>query len=207
MGPIRSMVAYGFRFREVRLVGVWIVASAAAVALLPDPLRALPHAAIGGGSWFVLEYGVHRFVLHARGPIRRVLERLGLDVHWQHHLDPTDPRLVFTPWWATGLLMAGTAAFGSLTEGRTSAAGAVLGMRLVFLHYELTHLSAHVPYVHRTRYGRFMKRFHLLHHVRNERYWFGVTHPLGDAIAGTWPRTAAVDRSPTVRTLGVDAHQ
>ena len=207
---------YGARFKEIRLLWAAVLLSAGfiawLVALRHAPLaHVLLHAAIGASSWFVLEYLIHRFVLHF--PNRWFAKLLGpgakrgagWNVHWQHHLAPSDPVLVFTPWWALVLLLAGTAGFGSLPEGVVSSAGATFGMSAIVLFYETTHLAAHVPYKPRTRWFQRMKRYHQLHHFQNERYWFGVTHPLGDFIARTWPDPKAIERSSTARTLGVDA--
>ncbi len=203
--PVRSIYAYAFRYLQIRLIALWCVLSAGAVAWVGQPLRALPHALIAAASWLVLEYVLHRFVLHALGPVSQLMERLELNVHWRHHLEPNDGPLVFTPWWATALLVAGAAAVGSLTEGLVSATGAALGMSLVSLQYETTHLSFHAPYLPKTRLGRLMRKVHQLHHFQNERYWFGITQPLGDLLFGTWKQPREVERSPTVRTLGFTA--
>ncbi len=200
---LRFLWPHVLRFREIRMLALWSALSLAAVAALHEPRRALPHALAGAAAWLPLEYVIHRFVLHARGTAGAWMKRLRLDVHWRHHLAPTVPALVFTPWWATLGLLVVTAAVGSVAEGLPSSAGAVLGMSLVSLLYETTHLAAHLPYRPLTPYGRYMRRFHLLHHFHSERCWFGVTHPLGDWIAGTWKRQAEVERSPTVRTLGL----
>ena len=82
---------------------------------------------------------------------------------------------------------------------------ATLGMSLTVFFYETTHMASHVPYVPKTRYGQYMRKFHLWHHFQNEHYWFGVTHPLLDGVFGTWKHSKDVDRSPTARTLGVDS--
>ena len=203
LGSIFSLWRHGARFKEIRLligavllaVGwvVWLVAMRHA-----SLARVLLHTAIGASSWFVLEYVIHRFVLHF--PNQWFAK---VNVHWQHHLVPSDPVLVFTPWWALALLLAGTAAFGSLSEGVVSSAGATLGMSVIVFFYETTHLAAHIPYKPRTAWFRRMKRYHQFHHFQNERYWFGVTHPIGDLIARTWPDPKSVERSPTARTLGV----
>jgi sterol desaturase/sphingolipid hydroxylase (fatty acid hydroxylase superfamily) len=193
------MWPFALRFKEIRLLVACVVASAAWLVMIEaPPLRALMHAGIAAASWFVIEYLFHRFALHFPN---RWLSRV--NVHWMHHKNPSAPELVFTPWWALALLVAGTAAVGSLTEGQLSAAGAALGMSAILVLYESTHLAAHVPYKPRTRWGAYMKRYHQLHHFQNERYWFGVTHPVGDLLFGTWPDPKTIERSPTARTLGV----
>ncbi len=57
----------------------------------------------------------------------------------------------------------------ALVEGAAAAAGAPLGMSAVSVHYEATHLLAHLPYRPRSRLGRTMRRAHLLHHFQNDR--------------------------------------
>jgi sterol desaturase/sphingolipid hydroxylase (fatty acid hydroxylase superfamily) len=202
---IRSMVPYALQHREIQLLVGWSVLFAGAVAWVGQPMRALPHLIAGAASWLVLEYVLHRFVLHALGPVSKAMERLGLNIHWRHHLEPNVEALIFTPWWASALLILGTFGVGSLSEGLVSATGAALGISLVSVHYETTHLSFHVPYVPKTRLGRYMRRLHLLHHFQNEQYWYGVTQPLGDLVFGTLAKPEAVERSPTVRTLGFSA--
>jgi 4-hydroxysphinganine ceramide fatty acyl 2-hydroxylase len=199
---IRFLWPYVLRFREMKLLALWTGLSFAAVFALGQPRRSAPHVIAGAAAWIPLEYLIHRFVLHARGRMGSLMKLLRLDVHWRHHLDPTVPKLVFTPWWASLALIGGTAAVGSISDGAFSAAGAALGMSLVSCLYETTHLAAHLPYSPKTAYGRFMRKLHLLHHFHSELYWFGVTHPLGDWLAGTWKRVGDVPRSETVRTLG-----
>jgi sterol desaturase/sphingolipid hydroxylase (fatty acid hydroxylase superfamily) len=46
-----------------------------------------------------------------------------------------------------------------------------------------------------------MKKFHLWHHFKHERLWFGVTSPLFDHVFRSHADHAGVEPSPTVRTL------
>jgi sterol desaturase/sphingolipid hydroxylase (fatty acid hydroxylase superfamily) len=46
-----------------------------------------------------------------------------------------------------------------------------------------------------------MKKFHLWHHFKHEKLWFGVTSPIFDAIFGTQADPRDVTASPTVRAL------
>ncbi len=192
---VERLWRFAARFTEIRLLWAMAAASAAWLAIIRAPIaRAAMHAAIAASSWFVLEYLIHRFVLHIRWP---VLARL--NVHWMHHRAPNDPRLVFTPWWALVALVGGTAAVGSSSDGQVSAAGAAFGMSAIVLFYETTHLAAHVAWKPRTRWGAYMKRFHLWHHFQNENYWFGVTHPIGDWLFRTWKDSKLIEKSKTAR--------
>lgn len=46
-------------------------------------------------------------------------------------------------------------------------------------------------------------RDHQLHPVKNENYLLGVSMTLGDKILGTLPDPAGVERSDSMRALGV----
>lgn len=200
-----GLLRRGLEFRELRLIVIVVFGTTAALlALVPPWSQWLPAVVVGILAWAPSEYVFHRFVLHARAPRQPWLRKLHARLHWKHHKRPDAPHLLFVPLLGTVMLLALAAAVGHAVGGLPAALGASLGASIALFFYETTHLAAHVPYVPRTRYGRFLKRFHLLHHYKNERYWFGVTHPLGDFVARTWPARDAVERSKTARTLGVD---
>lgn len=69
------------------------------------------------------------------------------------------------------------------------------------LAYDWTHFLIHTRVPPRTAYYRRIWRGHRLHHYRNERYWLGVTSPLGDLALRTNPPRDAVELSPTARGL------
>ena len=55
---------------------------------------------------------------------------------------------------------------------------AALGCEICWsAYYEWVHYVAHVPFRPLTPVGRYMKKYHLWHHFKNERRWFGVTNP------------------------------
>ncbi len=66
---------------------------------------------------------------------------------------------------------------------------------LGLLWYEWVHYVAHIAYVPRTPFGRWIKKYHLWHHFKNERLWFGVTNPSMDFFGRTYARVDEVDRS------------
>jgi 4-hydroxysphinganine ceramide fatty acyl 2-hydroxylase len=49
-----------------------------------------------------------------------------------------------------------------------------------------------------------MKRYHLWHHFKNERFWFGVSNPVLDFVSGTYRQPEGVARSTTARVLHPD---
>ena len=58
-----------------------------------------------------------------------------------------------------------------------------------------------------TPWSRFMKKWHLWHHFKHERLWFGVTSPVFDFALKSYKRHTDVEPSPTVRTLVPTAEQ
>jgi 4-hydroxysphinganine ceramide fatty acyl 2-hydroxylase len=196
-------VAFGFA--ETRLiVAITLVAAALLAPSAAAPAVWLPAALAAVVAWGLTEYVLHRFVLHMPQPSAQWLAKLHARLHASHHREPDDPRLLFVPAWAAVQLFALAFGVAFAFGGQQAALGATLGLGVTFFLYETTHLAAHVSYRPRTRWGRFMKRFHLLHHFKNERYWFGVTHPLVDLVARTWPAHEQIEKSSTARTLGID---
>ena len=88
-----------------------------------------------------------------------------------------------------------------MTRSAKTTNGLVLGNLLGLLYYEWVHYVAHIPYKPRTTFGQWMKKYHLWHHYKNERHWFGVTNPSMDLLIGTYAKVEDVDRSTTVRNL------
>jgi 4-hydroxysphinganine ceramide fatty acyl 2-hydroxylase len=169
-----------------------------------DPEIVVIALSLGMATWFGLEYLLHRFLLHLPPPPWRAVRQVHARIHWQHHQTPDRPEFLFVPIWASVLLHAMAAGVGFAVGGASWVWPTILGFTLAFGIYESAHFAAHVAYRPRTRWGRTMKRHHLLHHFKNERYWFGVTHPLMDLVFGTWKRRDDVPKSETARTLGVD---
>lgn len=194
-----------FGFWEMRLVAALTLLSAGWVAASGGTVMQLMAAvSCGALGWGAGEYLFHRFVLHLPRPKAQWLQRIHAMLHWQHHQEPDDPRRLFIPMPGVLNLFALWGGLGYAVAGAPAGAGAALGLGAMLLFYESTHLAAHVNYRPRTRWGQAMKRSHRLHHYKNERYWFGVTHPFMDRLAGTWPTHDQVEKSETARTLGVE---
>ncbi|OYD06240.1 sterol desaturase family protein [Paludifilum halophilum] len=171
----------------------------------------LPHmgalstwAAIGAGmlAYATSEYVIHRFLFHLKPPRQPWLLKLLKRLHYDHHADPDNLKLLFLPiWYSFPLIgLVGGAAYLLTADGVLTVAF-VTGVVGYLLYYEWMHYIAHRPVKPLTPWGRWMKRMHLWHHFKNERYWFGVTHPLLDWSLGTWKDEKSTERSATVRNL------
>jgi sterol desaturase/sphingolipid hydroxylase (fatty acid hydroxylase superfamily) len=73
------------------------------------------------------------------------------------------------------------------------------GSVLALTYYEWVHYVAHIPFTPVTPFGRWMKKYHLWHHFKNEHLWFGVTSPSMDFVMATYQPVNEAERSATVR--------
>ena len=166
--------------------------------------------AVCGGILIVepfLEWIIHVYGLHAkpRQVFGRRLDPLYARRHRMHHRDPRNVPLVFVPLpvLAGFLVVLGAIAFFAFPP-LTLKLTAYATMTGFLFGYEWTHFLIHSSYVPRTVIFRAVWRNHILHHYKNEKYWFGVTNPIADYALRTHPAKDAVASSPTARTLGVD---
>ena len=165
-------------------------------------LQALPYLPIGFLIFLVLEYVSHRFQLHPPVHDEAGVRRVERTLHSQHHLDPQRIDRLFVPLRDTVPIAAVlTLVYLLVTRDWLMTRALLMGTFLGFLYYEHTHFVAHVNVTPATRWGRFMKKYHLWHHYKNENYWFGVTSPIFDLLLGTYRDPGLVEKSPTARNL------
>lgn len=144
-----------------------------------------------------IEYFTHKYLLHMPQPKdpgkHKLWARIANDIHYLHHQDPKKLRHIFAETWL--VLLAGALdaliVWGVTQSVPHMAVFMTAGMGY-FMYYEWTHFIAHYDgYTPRNPYSRFLKKYHLWHHYKNEEYWYGVTNPLADWVFGKWkdPRT------------------
>lgn len=197
-----------FRCSSPRVILLIIVALVVVRALLGDFTPWDPVVFVGIGIlWAFQEWWAHKHILHAKP--RRVFGR-EVDLfftrkHRAHHREPWRLETTLLPlrvvlgalpfaalfWW----LVMPTPALG---------ASAMLAYASLALLYEWSHYLTHTPYVPRTALYRRICKSHRLHHFKNENYWLGFIIPWVDDLFRTSPDPANVEKSPTVKTLGVD---
>lgn len=140
-------------------------------------------APVGLAGWTLVEYLAHRFEMHRRGPVR--FDAIATE-HRRHHADPlaTDIRLRMAG-------HAGSAGVGALIAVGLArvipaglAAGIGAGLAAGYSTYELVHWTSHHRPA-RTRYGRWVRRQHQLHHYGAPARNYGVTNPVWDLVFGT----------------------
>ncbi|HEX8003089.1 MAG TPA: sterol desaturase family protein [Mycobacteriales bacterium] len=188
--PLREAAATFARRPTARLLA-GALAACAALRLGQGGLGrsdAVVAASVALAQPFV-EWLVHVNVLHAR-PVTLLGRRVDVGyTHRLHHDDPKDLGHVFVDvrfLLATFVLDAGLWAL-AYARGATWLGTLLVAAVAGTLAYEWTHYLIHTDYAPRTRLYRGIRRAHLLHHYKDERYWYGVTGHLADRVLGTYP--------------------
>jgi hypothetical protein len=173
-----------------------------AVAFLTGLIE--PHLALillGALLFYLSEYGMHRFAFHAPPLPWPWLRKLQHRLHYDHHVEPNRLDLLFLPIWFLVPNLAVATALVALVFGMEPSLSALFGMMLAILHYEWVHYVAHIPYQPKTRFGRWLKQYHLRHHFISEKHWFGVSNPTLDHVFRTFREPGDVQKSDTTRKL------
>jgi sterol desaturase/sphingolipid hydroxylase (fatty acid hydroxylase superfamily) len=131
---------------------------------------------LGYMAWTVIEYVVHRFILHHVAAFR--------ELHKAHH--DASCELVGTP---TIISVSAFYFLGYLPiaeiSGGTTAAALLAGLLTGYLSYVVVHYALHHVGSHGYRFVKRLKRRHALHH-QSESINFGVTTAIWDRALGTF---------------------
>jgi sterol desaturase/sphingolipid hydroxylase (fatty acid hydroxylase superfamily) len=172
-----------FAFYAVALAAI----NAASVASAEEfaVMTSLASLAAGLLSWGLVEYSIHRWVLH-REPPRRGAGVPGNRTHLAHHADPNAlDRLNVQLSESLPVCVVYFLIAWALTGDWRSAVFAYDGLMLGYFFYEYLDYQAHHGAA-RGRLVRYFRRYHLLHHHYDARVRFGVTSPLFDYLFGTF---------------------
>ncbi len=132
--------------------------------------------AAGLAGWTLIEYALHRFVLHGLDPFRRW--------HAEHHARPT--ALICTPTpYSAALLFVLVYLPARLLSGPWFGGALMLGVLAGYLTYTVTHHATH----HWRTDSRWLlqrKRWHALHHRPGAHPgYYGVTSHFWDHVFGS----------------------
>lgn len=195
-------------FTHKRMVPKWVgfllmaALTTWAIAQATSPLPTiLVLFLIGLGIFFPSEYIVHRGMFHYFADKRAgaVLSKQ----HVEHHKRPDDLDYLFNdPRISVSFGTLYFVIYWAITRDIGQSAALSLGNFTGLLYYEHVHFAAHRPGSRPwTPWSRFMKKFHLWHHFKHEKKWFGVTSPVFDYAFRSNADQTKVEPSPTVRTL------
>jgi len=177
-----SKAAYGADF----VVYCSAVVMLAAFLLLSGPrsqrlvLAVLVLAGLAG--WTLVEYALHRFVMHGLQPFSRL--------HAQHHKRPT--ARIYTPTLLSATLIV-TLVFlpAWAMSSFWQACSLTLGVLTGYLVYSITHHATH-NWRAGNAWTRRRKRWHALHHQDGPQPgYYGVTSAFWDHVFGSARRPAA----------------
>jgi len=158
--------------------------------------------ALGAAAFFISEYTTHRFLFHAQPSKRAFVSRLQHRLHYDHHVEPSRLDLLFLPpWFVVPVVLVFFAAYVAIVRNADLALSLLLGSLGALLYYEWVHYVAHIAFVPKTPFGRWIKKYHLWHHFKNERLWYGVTNPSMDLVGRTYRRVIDADKSGTTKYL------
>jgi sterol desaturase/sphingolipid hydroxylase (fatty acid hydroxylase superfamily) len=173
---------------DFALYGTAVLALAAALVWIGPHEQVLVLAAwVGAGliGWSLLEYLLHRFVLHGLRPFSRW--------HAQHHARPT--ALICAPTALSATLIATLVFLPALLWGDTrSACALTLGLLIGYLGYAVTHHAIH-HWRGTSGWLQRRQRWHAMHHQPLAPAGspsgppgadcFGVTSQIWDRLLGT----------------------
>jgi sterol desaturase/sphingolipid hydroxylase (fatty acid hydroxylase superfamily) len=164
-------------------------------------LRDLYALAVAAVGWPVFEWVFH-VLIHLPPPRigGRTLDMLPAREHRLHHIDPTIVDHTLMPRGVIVILAALSIGGFWMLLGTPLGLTAALCFHLGGLLNGWVHLLTHMPYAPRSRFFRWVRRTHLLHHFKNERYWFAFTGPFVDVAFGTHRNPQSVPTSPACRS-------
>ncbi|WP_312862418.1 sterol desaturase family protein [Rhizobium sp. BK313] len=171
-----NAIAYYTDFIVYPIVVVGLIAAYFILGYDGEPLTWLAAIVIGAAAWTLVEYLIHRFVLHHVVYIR--------DMHVQHHNAPAE--LIDTPIWLSLFFMvAGVLLPSWLAFGFGVASGFTAGMTLGYLTYGAMHHAMHHWRIPHGTYLYRAKRWHAQHHASTDEGNYGVSSLFWDHVFGT----------------------
>ena len=149
---------------------------------------------VGWLAWSLAEYMLHRFVFHFLRP-KTWVRRFHFNFHGVHHDFPQDVKRLVMPLGVSiplGLaFFLAMHAIAPLPMAMAAFAGFVAG----YLAYDGVHyFTHHMPA--RSRVGKFLKRYHMVHHHTGVDGLYGVSQPLWDYLLGTQHDLRAKKKQP-----------
>lgn len=157
--------------------------------------------------WPAQEWFLHKYFLHLKP---RTIFGMKFDPHYArahraHHRQPWIVEYTFLPAKVViALVPISIFAWVAITPTLPLAFTGIVAYGIMALLYEWTHYLTHSAYVPRSAYYRRIWKNHRLHHFKNEQFWYAFTVPAVDTFMKTDPDQASVEKSESVRTLGVE---
>ncbi|WP_335872967.1 sterol desaturase family protein [Bacillus sp. 2205SS5-2] len=191
-----------FMHIDILIMVLIFIGIAIYVGIVGFSFATLLFLSVGVVTFMFSEYFTHRFLFHLKAPKNPFFLKLLKRLHYDHHKTPNDLKLLFLPiWYSLPNLSVLALIFYLVTGEFMWTLTFSLGLMIMFLVYEWKHYIAHRPIKPKTQFGVWLKKTHILHHYKNENYWYGVSTPFVDAIFGTLKDEKDVETSQTAKDL------
>jgi sterol desaturase/sphingolipid hydroxylase (fatty acid hydroxylase superfamily) len=138
---------------------------------------------LGALLWTLAEYLLHRWVFHYVGP-SAWQRRMHFIIHGVHHDYPQDATRLVMPLGASIPMGVVFFTLFRLTMGPVYGAPFFIGFGLGYLAYDGLHFAVH-HFRMSSRAGKWLKRYHMIHHHTGVDARYGVSSPLWDYVFGT----------------------
>lgn len=150
-------------------------------------------------TWTLAEYVLHRWVFHWTNEAAWG-KRIHFLLHGVHHDFPNDKdRLVMPLLTSVPLAVIFYSLFYVGLGGVRLAEPLFAGFAVGYLCYDGTHYAVH-HFKQTSRFGRYVKRHHMLHHHADHDGGFGVSTPLWDVVFRTMPEVKKLGATSAKRT-------
>ena len=133
--------------------------------------------------WTLTEYTLHRYVFHYMGP-RPWQRRIYFVLHGVHHDYPQDAERLVMPLGVSVPIGIVFYLGFRMVLGDVLVNPAFVGFGLGYLGYDGAHYAVH-HFRMGSRWGKWLKRYHMIHHHVGENARWGVSSPLWDWVFRT----------------------
>lgn len=168
IGYYRDFLVYPLAIAGLATLVLWQASPEQAAA-------SLAAFALGVGTWTLVEYCLHRHVLHRVPYIK--------DMHGSHHRD--QEALIGAPTWLTLPLFLCLVYLPLQLVVPTLAGGLTAGFMTGYVWYFTVHHIIHRNRLGHSTYADRLRRRHMLHHHFDDKGNFGVTTGVWDRVFGT----------------------
>jgi sterol desaturase/sphingolipid hydroxylase (fatty acid hydroxylase superfamily) len=183
---------YFSRVKPTHVVAIWVpVAILCLVRGVRDPATTAAGMvglfALGLASWTLLEYLLHRYLFHFEpNPQSEVQVDVSWLIHGIHHDFPWDGDRLVMPPTATAVIIAALWIPMRLAFGVHYNVVFFAGILVGYIVYDLLHYWCHHS-APKSRLGKWLRRYHMVHHFSTPHERYGITTPIWDHVFGTYP--------------------
>lgn len=142
---------------------------------------------LGIFAWTFIEYLLHRFVFHLTR-VKEPWRSLASGLHMAHHRTMNAEDLIIAPPLVSFIYSFFLYfIFALITQSFSLGAFMATGLIIGYVAYEWAHYGSH-RFRPKSRIGKYLKDYHLLHHYKYPNDVFGVTNPFWDLVFGTYAK-------------------